>query len=124
MNVSRTTGLLAALTAIALLSGCSRTPGSDAKFAREVIDAVYAGSLRSLQDSLTPQMRQAINDTQTAQLAAGFRQQYGEVKSLKLKSSSPVQGMTQDIWAVTAERGTFDMRLVIDKDGKLAGLWF
>jgi len=125
MNIKAIAVLSTVLAAIVLASGCTRTQDKDANFAREVIDAVYAGSLSPIQDSLTPQMQQAMTDTLTAQTGAGLRQQFGEVQDLNLKSSGSVeQNMTQKIWRITADRGTYEMRLVVDKNGKLAGLWF
>ena len=109
--------------AILLISGCGKDKGADAEFARSVIDAVYSGSLSSIQDSLTPQMQAAAPQMIAAQGAA-LKQQFGGVQSLQLKSAEPVTGFDQQIWTVTAERGAFDMRLVMDKSGKLAGLWF
>ena len=123
----KTLACLAALAlVICLASGCSLFQNKDEKFARSVIDAVYAGSLSSIQDSLTPQMQAAPPQMIAAQ-GAGLSQKFGPVKSLALKSSEPAPGfpdLTVKTWTVTAERGSFDMKLVMNKDGKLAGLWF
>ncbi len=111
---------------ICLTSGCSLFQNKDEKFARSVIDAVYAGSLTTIKDSLTPEMQAAPTQMIAAQGAA-LSQKFGPVKSLTLKSTAPVPGlpdMTVKVWTVTAERGSFDMQLVMNKDGKLAGLWF
>jgi len=123
MKNKRFSWWIAVPLAILLISGCSKDRGTDAKFARSVIDAVYAGSLSSIQDSLSAQM-QAAPPQMIAAAGAALKQQFGAVKSLELKSAEPVMGFDQRIWTVTAERGTFDMRLVMDKEGKLAGLWF
>lgn len=116
--------LIVVLAVVTMVCGCSLIPNKDAKFARKVIDAVYAGSLSPVQDSLTAQMQQVMSDQVIAQVGTSLNTQYGKVKGLKLKSTGPIENMTQKIWTVDAERGSFEMRLVMDADGKLAGLWF
>lgn len=111
------------LALAAIISGCVSSEDKDAEFARSVIDAVYAGSLSSINDSLTPEMQAAPPQMIAAQGAA-LLQKFGAVQSLTLKSTEQAQGMTVRVWTVTAERGAFDMKLVVSKDGKLAGLWF
>jgi hypothetical protein len=120
---SRLSVLLAVGLGLAILSGCSKHKSPDPAFARKVIDAVYAGSLSPLRDSMTPEM-QATPDAMMAKTRAILRTPYGAVKDVKLKSTGVVQGFDQQIWTITAERGSYDMRLVFAKDGKLAGLWF
>lgn len=119
-------GLGIMIAGIIAVSGCR---SKDQTFARQVIDGIYAGSLSSVRDSMTPRMQQAMaNDAATAKVGTGLRQQYGRLKSLELKSHETVseqgQEFDQETWTVTAERGKFEMRLVMDRNGKLAGLWF
>lgn len=107
---------------LAIVAGCGGK-AADPAFARKVIDAVYAGSLSPLRDSMTADM-QTTSDAMIAPQGVALQTAYGAVKDLKLKSAEVVQGFDQQIWTVTAERGSYDMRLVFAKDGKLAGLWF
>ena len=120
---TRLSVLLAMALGLAILSGCSRPKAQDPAFARKVIDAVYAGSLRPLRDSMIPEM-QAMTDAMIAPQGKALNEKFGAVKNLELKSADVVQGYDQEIWTVTAERGSYDMRLVFLKDRKLAGLWF
>ena len=120
---SRLSVLLAVGLGLAILSGCSKHKSSDAAFARKVIDAVYAGSLSPLRGSMTPQM-QATTDAMFAPAGKMLNERFGAAKNLEFKSAGVVQGYDQEIWTVVAERGSYDMRLVFAKDGKLAGVWF
>jgi len=119
------TRILAAIVicaCLALVAGCGGK-AADPAFARKVVDAVYAGSLSPLRDSMTADM-QTTSDAIIAQQGAALQRTYGAVKDLKLKSASVVQGFDEQIWTITAERGSYDMRLMFAKDGKLAGVWF
>ncbi len=94
-------------------------------FARELIDAVYAGSLSTVADSLDEPTRRYHPDWVIAGTAAVLRQQFGTVKDLEFQSIRPVQQFwVEAVWAVIAEHGSFKMKLIFDPEGKVAGVWF
>ena len=126
MKKTHLSALLIASVVVILISGCSLFGSKDKKFARKVIDALYSGSLSSIQESLGPKMQHPMVGQMMAAMGPMLRQQFGEVKSLKLKSSETPPGttnMTQKVWTVTAEKGTFDLVMMVNKDGKLEGVW-
>jgi len=107
-----------------LAAGCAGK--EDPTFARQVIDAVYAGSLDSIKDSLTPEM-QAVSSEPIATQGTTLSKQFGAVTDVSFKSRQAVPEQadyTMTFWTITAERGSFEMKLVMDENGKLAGLWF
>lgn len=127
MKIRLSIALLLIFTTAAVLTGCSKTSkAADAGFAREVIDALYSGSLASINDRLGAQMQQPHVGQIISTAAPMLRQQFGAVKDLTLKSNEPSPdgaGMTQQIWTVSAEKMTFEMKMVLDKDRKLEGVW-
>ena len=107
----------------------AQTPGraieKNPDFARKLIDAVYAGSLSAVADSLDEPTRRYHPDWVIAGTAAVLRQQFGTVKDLEFESIKPVQQFwVEVVWAVIAEHGSFEMKLTFDAEGKVAGVWF
>ncbi len=108
---------------------------TDTRYARQVMDCMYAGSLEPIQDTLNPEARKALDNPQVKaqlpQAAAQMKQVYGAVKTLKFKSEGPVEGpfaqafgkdSVQKTWTATSDKGTFDWTLFVDKDGKLLSM--
>jgi hypothetical protein len=65
------------------------------------------------------------------QAGAQLKQAYGEIKTLKLKSEGPVDGVfarafgkdaVKKTWTATSDKGTFEWMLFLDKDGKLLSM--
>ncbi len=107
----------------------AQTPGraieKNPDFARKLIDAVYAGSLSAVADSLDEPTRRYHPDWVIAGTAAVLRQQFGTVKNLEFQSIRPVQHFwVEVVWAVIAEHGSFKMKLIFDPEGKVAGVLF
>lgn len=120
----RVFGLITAISICALLIGCGKPKvDKDKEYARSIIYAVYAGSFTPVAKSMVQQMQVTPDSTVQAQGEA-LRKQFGNVKDIALKIEGEVNGFNQSTWTVTAERGTFDMRLVFMRDGRLAAVWF
>lgn len=122
-----------ALAVIVLICGCSRSPkiAKDPVLARKLIDAVYAGSLKPMSKNVPSFLLKGMPDWALAGTSQLLRQQFGEVKSLTLQSSadtSPI--LTETIWTVAAERGTYEMNLYFGKGrnpggvGQVTGILF
>ncbi|MDH7482759.1 MAG: hypothetical protein QHH26_12405 [Armatimonadota bacterium] len=127
MNKRLSTAIVAMLTIALLMPGCAKY-GKE-KFARKVIDATYAGSFDPLRPKMTDMMKETMSDYSVGQVGKDLQQRYGKVKSLKLTATEKLNEGTEDefeheTWDVKAERGSFDMKLIIDKKGRLAGVWF
>ncbi len=96
-----------------------------AYFARKLIDAVYAGSLRTMADSLDELLHRSLPDWVLGGTAAVLRQQFGTVKNLEFQSIRSVQQFwVEAVWAVIAEHGNYEMKLTFDAEGKVTGVWF
>ena len=108
----------------------------DARYAHKVMDCMYEGSFEAIDDSLSPKARETLNNPaikpQIAQAGAQLEQVYGEIKTVKLDSRGPVEGpyaqmfgadSMQKKFTATSDKGTFDLTLVQDKDGKLLTMY-
>lgn len=115
----------------------------DTRYARQVMDCMYAGSFEPIKDTLNAETQKAMDDTRMKALSpqapaklkqyydqagARLKQHYGEIRKMEFKSGGPVEGpyaklfsadTTQKIWTATSDKGTFDVTLYMDKDGKL-----
>ncbi len=97
----------------------------NADFAQKLIDAVYAGSLRAMADSLDEPLHRSLPDWVLGGTAAVLRQQFGMVKDLEFQSIKPVQQFwVEVVWAVIAEHGSYEMKLTFDAEGEVTGVWF
>jgi len=120
-------GLLLVAFLIGLLYGCgSRTPPvvTDPSLARNLLEAVYAGSVSPLAESLDPTFQRGMPDVATAGTAALLREQFGPVKAVELKSTGRANPLALEaVWAVAAEKSSFEMKLWFH-EGKVSGVWF
>ncbi len=110
-----------------IMPGCAKYRKE--KFARKVIDAIYAGSFDPLRNKMTDLMKETMTDYSVEQVGNDLENRYGKVKGLNLTSTEKLNEgsedeFTHEIWNIKAERCNFDMRLIIDKKGRLAGVWF
>jgi hypothetical protein len=105
------------------LAGCTRA--KDKKFARQVLDCLYLGSLAPIQDRLSPEMQNPQAASAIAAYGPVLGQQLGEVKDLKFKSEGPSEQppLTEQVWTVTTTQGTFEMKMVFNQEKKLSGVW-
>jgi hypothetical protein len=108
-------------------SGCSRSysVAQDRSKAHHLLNQVYAGSLSSIQGELDPSIQKSHPDWVTSGISAALRQQFGVVRDLKLQSveKAPMNSALA-IWTVTAERGTYEMKVAFDSSSKVIGLSF
>ena len=127
MKNSIYTNVLLSLVIVMAACGCSRSPSvaQDRSKARHLLDQVYAGSLGSIQGELEPSFQKGNPDRVTSGTSAALRRQFGETRDLKLRSveKAPMNSALA-IWTVTAERGTFEMKIAFDSRDKVIGLWF
>jgi len=104
----------------------------DTRYARQVMDCMYAGSLDPIKDTLNPEAQKALDNPQLkmlfSQSGPQLKKYYGEIGKMERKSEGPVEGplakafstdTTQKTWTATSDKGTFDVTLYFDKDAKL-----
>lgn len=104
----------------------------DTRYARQVMDCMYAGSFEPIKDTLNAETQKAMGDprmkAQFSQAGPKLKQYYGEIGKMEFKSKGPVEGpfaqvftadTTQKTWTATSDKGTFEVTLYMDKDGKL-----
>ncbi len=104
------------------LVGCAKhSIVNDPVFARKVIDAVYAGSLTSIRDSVSPKFE--LDDAWAMDMSNKVKPEFGPIKDIKLNTVGQTTPTTKEmIWTVTTESSTFLMQLVYDQDGKLLSI--
>jgi len=107
--------------------GCGGgAPGivTDAGFARDVVDAVYAGSLAPVRGSLDPIFERAMPDSVAAAHGALLTDRFGAVAALQFQSTGqPNPSVTESIWELRAQGRDFEMKLWFHEE-KLSGIWF
>jgi len=119
--------LLAFVLVAFVASGCGRSPvvTPDAGQARRLLDQVYAGSLKPLKADLEPHCLKGNPDSMTSKASVALLTQYGAAKDLKLGSAEAgPANSTVAVWAVTADRAAYEMKVSYDSSGKIAGIWF
>ena len=126
---TRNTVLLTLAVMAVSLAGCGGDKPDSPKFAKKVIDAVYAGNQAEKQALLGPSNNSAaVLAERHARQGVVLRQQYGEVKELKLAGggikSPQLPDMTAYDWTVVCERGTFSMTLLVKTDGSMLIAFF
>jgi len=117
---------LMALVIAALISGCGSQSSpivTDAQFARDLLDALYAGSLTPLQASLDPPFMRGMPDPVTAAVGTLLYDQFGAASGLAFQSSGrPNQLALEAVWDVSAQKRDFQMKVSF-QDGMAAGVW-
>lgn len=115
------------LAVTVLVVGCGRNTSAtstDRTLARNLIDAVYVGSLTSVKDSLDPPFLRSMPDSVTAGTGALLQADFGAVKEMTLDSSSSIQqGWTETVWTVHAQRGSFQVKITRTPNEAVGGLW-
>jgi hypothetical protein len=113
-----------------LVGGCAAKPNkiaADPAFARNLLNALYAGKIELVRDSFSPMMQKSLPDFVGAGLAEVLLEQYGGVKEITFITSTPdpipLSGMKTE-WQVSAIRTDFAMQLHFDEKGKVDGIWF
>ncbi len=111
---------LAAVMVI-VVSGCrGKSKVEDKAFARQVIDALYARNCNSIQTQVVA--LKSLNET-IAQSGYAAKRKYGAVRGLEFKSAERMKyGLKKVIWTVSAERGSFDVTILMDKGDKIAAI--
>ncbi|GEM_PF-6438187 len=106
--------------------------GADARYARQVMDCMYAGSYEPIKDSLCDKAKKELEKPKVQEslprLGEMMKEAYGEIERVKLKSKGPLEGpgaqvhgkdATKKVFSVTSDKGKFDLTLILDKDNKL-----
>jgi len=123
-----TRSVLAVLfAACVVLHGCGGALGiaKDKRFARKLLDAAYAGSFSPIEGSLHRFYKVQMPDYLAAALGESLRTKYGKVKDIKLQSTRAAKlEAAEGVWAVEGERGSYDMKIVFNSDGKVIYLAF
>jgi hypothetical protein len=114
--------ILLCLAALLALAGCAKhSISNDPVFAGKVVDAVYAGSLAPIKDSLSPQFE--LDDTWAKKMSDTVKPEFGAIKEVKLNTFGEKKNDTQEvIWSVITENSTFLVQLIYEKDGKLLSI--
>jgi hypothetical protein len=126
--------LVFALTTVAVIAaGCGEQQTSagpadrESTFARSIIDAVYSGSMTSVQGSLGPGLQSMMPDHVMGGVAGLLREDYGDVVGVQRSPGTPASSggpSTEAVWTVQAERDTFEMKVARDANGAATGIWF
>ena len=105
--------------------------GRDERYAKQVIDCMYAGSFEPIKDTLNSKSKETLDSpqikNQLCQVGVQLKNEYGDVDKLEFKSEEPVTDAPQEYggnvvkktWTATSKKGTFDWMFYMDKDGKL-----
>jgi len=128
MSAGRIRSALVVLFALCVvLHGCGGALGiaRDKDFARKLLDSAYTGSLSPVERSLHRTYQVQMPDYLTAALGESLRIKYGKVKDIKLQSTRAVKlEAAEGVWAVECERGSYDMKIVFNSNGKVIYLAF
>lgn len=111
----------------AVVVGCSSGTdiASNKNYARRLINAVYAGSLDPVRDSVSKSYLTLMPDFRAAGVSAFLDERYGSAKDLKLLSTQKMKlGYVNSVWQITGKRRKFEMKLVLNDEGKVAYLGF
>ncbi len=119
--------ILFAFAVAAVICGCGGgTPAivTDPQFARDALDAVYAGSLTPVRSSLDPRFQEGMPDRVTASTGTLLTDQFGAVTGLQFQSTGKADPLVLEaIWTVKGAGRDFEMKLWFHK-AKLSGIWF
>ena len=106
-----------------LMCGCGRGSSiqdpvlADPVLARSLLDAIYAGSMTPVQDSIDPTLLRGMSDSVTAGTASLLRDNFGEVSGLAFQASEKGPG------PMRATRGSYEMQ-IWHWQGKVSGFAF
>jgi len=123
----------AVTTILVIVAGCGETETSagaadpESMFARSIIDAVYSGSMTSVQGSLDPSLQRLMPDHVMGSVASSLGEDYGDVQGVQRSQGSPASGggpSGEVVWRIQAQRGVFEMRVARDGNGMVTGIWF
>ena len=115
--------------ATVLMCGCGRASSiqdpvlADPVLARSLLDAIYAGSMTPVQDSIDPTLLRGMSDSVTAGTASLLRDNFGEVSGLAFQASEKGPGPMKATWMVRATRGSYEMQ-IWHWQGKVSGFAF
>ncbi len=111
--------------AFALPSALQPAVQDDAKVARarELIDLLAAEKFDAFCAEGDDTMKAGFTPAAAAQTWAGLKFQLGAFQSVGTAEPTPTGAHTSVAMALAFERGTLKLRLVLDKDNRLAGLW-
>lgn len=112
---------------ISVLCGCGRnlSVAQNRASALALLNQVYMGSFDQMQSQLAPPFQKGNSNSLVSRTSAVLQKRFGSVRDLKLETArqGPLKS-AEAIWAVTGERGKFEMKVAFDRDDKVAGLWF
>ncbi len=117
--------ILLILAACGAKAPAGPAPTPDAKLAsagEKVVDDLAAGKTDAVYSQFTDQMVKALTKEQTGQIWGQLEAQFGKYEGRSTTTVTPNQGY--QVVSVTAnfEKGSLILNVVLDKDGKIAGL--
>jgi hypothetical protein len=116
--------LILVLAAVVLVCGCGGNSSiDDPVLARNLLDAIYNGSMAPMQDSIHPTIERAMGARGIAGTGSLLRDSFGDVKSVEFDSVEKQAGGERGIWRVTATRGNYEMRIWFHEE-KVSGFSF
>lgn len=114
----------AVLAAVVLACGCGGNPSvKDEALARSLLDAIYAGDMVPMHDSMHSTMVRAMPDWATVGTGQLLRDSFGEVRGLQFDSVVKEGGGEKGVWNVSTGQRSFQM-MIWFYEGKVSGFSF
>ena len=89
--------------------------------AERLVDAMNRRRYRHTRDDFSKQARAALSVAQAKAVFSNLRGKYGDVKQLDTPWLQPPDTA---VFPATFKRGVFGLKLTLDEDDKITGLWF
>jgi dienelactone hydrolase len=117
--------ILLILAACGAKTSSGLAPTSDpilAAAGEKVVDELAAGKTDGVYNQFTDKMAKALTKEQTGQLWGQLEAQFGKYEGRSTTTVTPNQGYQVVSVTVNFEKGSLILNVVLDKDGKIAGL--
>ena len=115
---------VAVMILLSLVSAASGQQESIARYERvvkDIVKAINAGDYAGVQKDFGPVMLQAFPLDKTKAFFGALTAQYGRIERL---GDGKIAGHGQAVFPAYCERGVLSIKIVLDDQDKVAGLWF
>ncbi len=109
------------LSSVPVVSAQEQAPGRFEKVVKNMVKAINDKDYAGVQKDFGPVMLQAFPLDKTKAFFGALTAQYGRIERL---GPGQIAGPGQAVFPAHCERGTLDIKLVLDDQNKVAGLWF
>lgn len=96
-------------------------PDRFAPVVNRLLKAINAGDSAALEREFNQQMSAALPEEKLKPVLASIRTQFGNLQTL---DAPHFDGNEMAVYPAHFERGLLDMKIVLDGEGKIGGLWF